>query len=294
MRVRRVLGPALAVSVFAVARPDARLQDPPLADLLGKSAEYVAAYRTKVSGAALDEMFLLTELGASQMRVPRRVASDVVLINISERLMSIRDPYAIDTRPTREPGLRIVNTLKEPTAVAWQRVQTFAQEGAYLLLANAVLWYSEPTLALRFIEAAHQPRMEYKLEGRKKLNNIQTTGIGFKEIRGEGKAYLLGTPSNPYASGRFWVDPATGAIHMTELWIQSDVDTARVQVSYAPDPGLGFLLPRDAAHSFQSRERGTGMTSMGAGGTDRRLAFEANAKYTNPRYTPIDLSKIYR
>ena len=291
--MRRLVSAAiLAVGVTALAAP--RGQDPSLADAIAQAGAYITSYRTKASGVALDELFLLTEVGGVKMQVPRRVSSDVVLLNIADRLFGIRDPYAIDTKPTRAPGLRVVSELKEPTAAGWQRVQQYAQEGAHYLMANVVLWYSEPTLALMFIETHNQAGIEYKLEGRKRINNVQTVGIGFKEKKAEGRKYLLATPSNPHSSGRIWVDPATGAIHMTEFWVQSDTDTARVQVNYTFDATLGLLIPKDAAHSFDERERGTGISSMGAGGAGRRMSFEGNAKYTNPRYTAIDLSRISR
>jgi hypothetical protein len=104
----------------------------------------------------------------------------------------------------------------------------------------------------------------------------------------------MGTPSNPASSGRIWIDAATGAIHQTELWIQSDSDVARIQVLYAPDAKLGLLLPREANHTFEEYERGTGLSNMGAGGSGRRLRFESSAKYSNAQYTPIDLRKIAR
>ena len=291
--MRRLVSAAiLALGATALAAPPG--QDPSLADALAKAGAYVSSYRTKASGIVLDEMLLLTEVGGVKMQVPQRVASDFLLINVSDRLFSLRDIYAIDTKPTRERVVRIVNELKEPTVAGWGRAERFAQENAHYLRANVVIWYSEPPLALRFIQTENQPGIEYKLEGRKRLNNVQTIGIGYKEKRSELKKYLLGTPSNPHASGRIWIDPATGAVHMTELWVQSDTDTARIQVNYAPDATLGVLIPKDASHSFDERERGTGMSSMGAGGAGRRMSFEANAKYTNPRYTPIDLSKIIR
>jgi hypothetical protein len=282
---------ALLAACVVAAMAQVSAQDVPLPDALNKAAAYVATYRPKVSGVSLEELLLLTEMGTTQ-RVPRRLSSDIVLVNINDRLMALRDPFAIDTKPMRERQPRIVKALGEPTLASWQRVQEFTRENAYQLLANVVLWYSDPMLALRFIDAENQSRMTYKLEGRKKLNGVQVQGIGFKEKQERGKVYLLGTPSNPAASGRIWVDPATGAIHQTELWIQSDEDVARIQVIYAPDAKLGLLLPRDASHTFESYEKGTGLTNMGAGGAGRRMSFEANAKYTNAQYTPIDLSKI--
>ena len=230
-------------------------QEPSLPEALGKAADYVARYRIKASGVSLEELLLLTEMGTTQ-RVPRRVASDLVLVNTTERLMGLRDPFALDTKAVREHQPRIIKALGEPTLASWQRVQEFAREGSYLLLANAVLWYSDPMLALRFMEVDHQPRMTYKLEGRKKIDGVQVYGIGFKENREERKVYLLDTPDNPWCSGRIWIEPATGAIHQTELWVQSDTAVARVQVhvhdGYEDQPARPA---RRRTHVRDARER---------------------------------------
>lgn len=285
--VRKVVLAAVAVGTMA----HASAQEPSLPEALGKAADYVARYRTKASGVSLEELLLLTEMTATQ-RVPRRVASDLVLVNVTERLMGLRDPFAIDTKAVREHQPRIIRALGEPTLASWQRVQDFTREGSYLFLANVVLWYSDPVLALRFIEVDHQPRMTYKLEGRKKIDGVQVYGIGFKENREERKVYLLDTPDNPSCSGRIWIEPASGAIHQTELWVQSDTAVARVQVTYAMDAKINLLVPRDSTHTFEMHEKGTGIANMGVGGAGRAMTFESSAKYTNAQYTAIDLSRI--
>jgi len=281
----------LVATIVAGTLVHASAPEPGLPDVLGKAAEYVAQYRTKASGLSVEEQMLLSEVTTGRP-VPRRLASDLVLINVQERLTGYRDPYSIDTRAVRERQPRIIKALADPTMAAWQQVQGFVKEGAYLLMSNAVLWYSDPVLALRFIEKEHQPRMTYKLEGRKKMNGVEVHGVGFKENREERKVYLIDTPDNPNASGRIWVDAATGAVHQTELWLQSDTAVARVTVNYAPDAKLNLLVPRDASHTFEMRETTGAITNMGSGNGVRSMKFESNAKYSNAQYTPIDLGKI--
>ena len=281
----------LVATIAAGTLVHASAQQPALPDVLGKAAEYVAQYRTKASGLSVEEQMLLSELTTARP-VPRRLASDLVLINVQERLTGYRDPFSIDTKAVRERQPRIIKALADPTMAAWQQVQGFTKEGAYLFMSNVVLWYSDPVLALQFIEKAHQPRMTYKLEGRKKMNGVEVHGVGFKENREERKVYLLDTPDNPHSSGRIWIDGTTGAVHQTELWVQSDTAVARVTVNYAPDAKLSLLVPRDASHSFEMRERGSGITNMGSGNSVSSTKFESNAKYTNAQLTPIDLSKI--
>jgi hypothetical protein len=267
---------------------------PALADLLRLGAQYLETYTARVSGVTLEEQFVLIEVSGTQMRVPQRIASDVVFVKIhfQEQVVGLRDPFSIDTKAVRERQPRITRVLAEPTLANWEVAQGYAREHAILLLANVVLWFSDPALAVRFIAGPNQPRLTYTLEGRKRMNGVQVLGIGFKERQAPGTTYLLDKPGNPVSSGRFWIDPATGAIHGTELWVQSETDTARIQVTYAPDKTLDLLLPREAIHTFETRERGSGGSPIGPRGT--KLAFEASARYSNPRYTPIDLSRIVR
>jgi len=283
----------LAAAILAGTLVHASAQEPVLADALGKAADYVAQYSTKASGLSVEDQLLLSELTTARP-VPRRLASDLVLINVQERLTGYRDPFSIDTKAVRERQPRIIKALAVPTMAAWEQVQGFTKEGAYLLMSNAVVWYSDPVLALRFIEKEHQPRMTYKLEGRKKMNGVEVYGVGFKENREERKVYLIDTPDNPNSTGRIWIDAATGAVHQTELWLQSDTVVARVTVNYVPDAKLNLLVPRDASHSFEMRETTGAITNMGSGNGVRSMKFESIAKYTNAQLTPIDLTKITR
>ena len=285
--VRMVFVAALVAGTLVHSSP----QEPALPDALAKAASYVAQYRLQASGLAVEEQLLLTEL-ASLRPVPKRLASDLVFVNIQERLMSLRDPFSVDTKPTRERQPRITKVLADPTRDAWQQVQAFTKEGAYHFAANVVLWYGDPMLALQFVEEQHQKRMTYKIEGKKKMNGVEVYGIGFKETREERKVYLIETPDNPNASGRIWIDPATGAVHQTELWLQADTAVARVTVLYAPDAKLKLMVPKESTQTFEARERGTGITNMGSGGANNSMKYEANAKYTNAQLTPIDLTKM--
>lgn len=282
----------LVAGVVAGALAHASPQDPALPDLLTKAGIYAAEYRGKVSGVTLEEQFMLIEMRASQMTVPRRLASDLILLDTSERLLGMRDLFSIDTKPTRERKPRVVNALKEPTRTSWNDVQNMAREGAHYFAANVVLWYSDPMLAIQFIEDRHQARSTFKLEGRKRLNNVQVYGVGFKEKQFEKATYLLDTETNPASSGRIWVDPATGAIHQTELWVESKTDSARIQVTYGPDQALNLILPRESMFTFDWREFGTNATNLGPGSRATRLSFEGNAKYSKATHTPIDLRRI--
>jgi len=181
-----------------------------------------------------------------------------------------------------------VNALLNPTDANWQLAQRYVRENANLLMHNMVVWYSDPTLALQFIAPPNQSRLTYKLEGNKKINGVQVYGVGFKEPK-DGTPILDKVPGRAESSGRIWVDPATGGVHMTELWVQSQTDTVRVQVNFAPEAKLDMLLPRSATHSFEWREYGS--TTASVGRAPMKLSFETSAEYRNATYRPIDLGR---
>ena len=277
---------ALTIQLSAVAQK----AEAPSADALRKIAgQYVESYGRRVSGVSLDELFMLIETSGGQTRVPLRIASDVILVALDKQIVGLRDPYAIDTRKLREHEPRIVQLLKEPTQANVNLAQQQIRANAIQLQHNVVIWYSDPMLAMQFMAAVNQPNLTYKVDGDKKMNGVQVYGVSFKEGK-DGPRILNTIPGNAQSSGRFWIDAATGAIHMTELWVQSDTDIVRVKVTFAPDAKLGLVLPRSAAASFEWREFGNRNTNP-VGTAPIKLSFEANAEYKNPQYTPIDLTR---
>jgi len=269
-------------------------QAPTVADLLKRVGEYVEDYPARVSGVSLDEQFVLTELQATQIRGIKRIGTDLVLVNPSSGLMAIRDVYSIDTLATRPHEPRVIRLLAEPTVANWDRAQAHAQEFAQHFMADIVLRYSDPILALKFVMPEYQPKSTFKIEGQRKKNNVQLTSLGFKENRLKTGTYVLNTPSNAAGAGRFLIDPATGEVHQTELWVESDYEIARVTVSYLPHASLKLLLPREANHEYEARLRLESGSSMGIGGNRQVIQFESRATYDKATYTKVDLTRIAR
>jgi len=279
---------AVALMTAVLAAPALRVgaqPEPALPDLLKLGAEYVAAYATRSSGVVLEEAYRLTEISGGRMLTPTRIASDVTLVNGNDQTLMVRDTFAVDTKPTRERTPRVSTVLKSLTQENWQKAQEYSRESAYHFLANIVIFGSDPMLAFRLLAEANQPKLVCRLDGRKKLNDVGVTGVRFEEPTARDKVYLLGTPGNAAASGRFWMD-ATGAIHQIELWLTAPTESASISVQFAVDPTLKLLLPRELSGTFEERELGAGPPSSAtARNLSRRV--EGVAKYSNARHIPI-------
>lgn len=285
--LRGVLGVA---GVLLVLTPTVTArQAPSVDDLRRLGGEYFEKYSTSLSGVSMQEQLMLIETTGGNSKTPQRLLSDVVFITVDKRVIGLRDPLTIDSRRLRDPQPRIVQALTNPTQASWALVQKYVRENLGLLLHNVVVWFVDPALALQFIAPANQGRLTYKLEGAKKMNGVQVYGLGFKEPN-EGPPVFNEVPGDARAAGRFWIDPTNGAIHMTELWVQSKTDNVRMQVQYAPDKTLALLLPRRATHTFEWRELGSDTDTIGR--SQMKLSFESSAEYGKATFTAIDLTRV--
>lgn len=286
--------------VGVVAAATLAAQSPTLDEVLARAAEYHAAYVTKISGVTFEEQMQLRDVSGGRMQSVVRIDSDVVLVNLSKEVTALRDPFAVDTQPLRPKAPRILNLLGAPATPSvkdWNTASSYTSQNVVYFLLDIVVKVNEPTLALRFISRAAQPGLKYKLDGRKKMNNVQVVGVRFEEPEGSDREYALKTRSNARATGRFWIDPLTGAIHQTELWVDSKLESAIVSVKYAPHRELGFLLPTEMIDSYEERQGGGGPRQMGSGAdpstsVQSRVSIEARSYYSKARFAAIDLTKL--
>jgi hypothetical protein len=280
----------------------ASTQQPVLEDVLAKASAYHSTYLQKVSGVVLDEQIQMLDVSGGKTRGVIRVSADVVLVGLQGQVISLRDPYAVDTQPLRPKGSRISALLgapATPTIKDWELAASYPAQGSVHFILDLQLKVNEPTSALQFISAALQPKLKYRLDGQKKMNDVPVVGVRFEEPTSQDMTHVLGTRSNARATGRFWIDPVTGAIHQTELWVDSKWENAIVSVKFAPHKDLGLLLPTDMNDTYEEREGGGGPRQMGSGADPRgsvanRVSVQSRSNYSKATLAPIDLTKLRR
>jgi hypothetical protein len=281
----------LLAGVVALPSLVAAQKAPDVADVLRAAADYVATYAARVSGLSLEEDYTLLDVSGDRVTNTRRIASDVVLLNLDGRVIALRDAFSVDSNPLRERTPRIVSLLAKPSQAAWDQAQAHTAEAARYFEDELVLRANAPTLALQFIVAANQAKVTYKIDGRKRLDGVETVGLRFQETKTREADYIITTRGKALGSGRLWVDPASGCIHRTELALQSSSEFARVAVDYAHDQALDLWLPKSMVDAYEITETtGPGMSTAGASANVARRSLDCRASYSNPRLTPIDLT----
>lgn len=287
------------VAGLTLLAPVAAQTPPALPDLLNRAAAYHASYGSRVSGATLEELYQLLDVSGGTMRNSIRISSDVVFVNLNNQITALRDPYAVDAQPVRPHEPRITALLAAPatpTVRDWITASDYPAESSWRFTLDIILKVSEPTTALQFVSAEHQPKVVFKVDGQKKMNGVQVIALRFQEPVRQDRDYVLKTRGHARASGRIWVDVATGAVHQTELWVESDTEQANVTVKYAPNAALNLILPTETTETYEERINPAGPREMGLGYDPSlaasRLEFQARAYYSKAAHSPIDLTKI--
>lgn len=287
--MRSVCALVVFVACLVVA-PVTAQKDLSAADVLRAVTENFGAYASKISGVTLREEYTLLDVSGGRIINTRRISSDLVLLDANGRLVALRDPFAVDDNPLREHTPRITNILAKPSQAAWDQAQAYAGESVRYFQDEIIVRLNDPTLVLRFVAPENHMRSSFKIDGKKKIEGIETVGLAFQEVKVKPPAapnYLLPTPGNAWGRGKLWVEPATGRILRTELSMESDAEMVHITVEYKRDQALDVFLPSSMTDRYEVTERTGG--AIGSPGIGRR-SFDCRASYSKASFTPIQLN----
>lgn len=286
MRRRRF---AFVVVFVALAGPSGRprAQGPTMADVLGSAAAYLADFQKQLSGIVAEETYtqqIVRQHGASSIleRPSRTLRSDLLLVKPSgaDRYVEYRDVFEVDGHPVRERADRLGQLLRQPWASASSQLSAIISASARYNIGDIQRNVNTPLLALLFLDAGLQTRFEFKRASKarepldpRRVSAPEQPGV-FRvatemwtiEYREKKPPTLIRTPSGKGqpARGRFWINPTTGAVLMTELVVNGGGVTATISVSYQSEPLQGFLVPVAMTESYlAAREHVVGTATYG-------------------------------
>jgi hypothetical protein len=285
--------PALLLFSAAALLPlvAAAQKAPSSTDLLKVGADYVAHLAEELGALGADEEYTQYDMSSGRMGTPRRVNCSVVWLGLNGGVIdNFRDAVAIDRAPIRPKYYRLMALFQTPTASSRSEARRLSENAVQQYLDTDLHALDEPMQALDFLRAANQDRSTFKVEGMKKLNGEQVAVLGFKEKPG---APLVPSPAKTPATGRFWIDPATGTVRQTELALTADNYIVRVTVTYGLNPATSLWLPREMYQQAEISGPGaTDSSGRGAAGYGGRVSFEGRATYTNFRRVAVDVAKL--
>jgi hypothetical protein len=250
---------------------------PALPDLLKVAGDSLVQYAQQLGTAAADEEFMQYDTASGRMGTPKRLNSVVVFYGQSNgSVATFRDLVGIDTVPVRPKDDRLVTLFKGPTASV-SAAQSLTEDALKAYAGQSLHALDNPMLALDLLRVANQPNWNYKIDGMKTMDGAQVAVLKFAE---QGKGHVM---DNAAAIGRYWIEPATGSIHQTELGFVMTGANIHATVRFTKDAQLGVFVPSELFEQVDASSAGTGMNNMGAGGNGNRQAMEGRARYSGYR-----------
>jgi hypothetical protein len=261
-------------------------QGPSLDAVLQRAAKYVAGFHRQLSDIVAEETYIqeikYQEEDASGGRVffPRRLRSDLLLVRPAgvDRYVEYRDVFEVDGDPVRDRAERLTRLLKDPAG--GDRLGAIIRESARYNIGRVTRTVNTPLLPLMFLETAHQSRFTFRRQTQaapvlrdsssREITDAPVFRVGTEmwtvEYRERRRNTIVRTPQGEDlpVHGRFWINPETGAVLISEIVAQVRDLTATITVSYQSEPLMGFLVPVEMRESYiASRERVEGVATYG-------------------------------
>ena len=275
---------------FDSSEPASRLtvaQDlrPSLDEVLERAASYVARFQEQLSQIVAEETYSQRVVNTARLTdrrlLPSRtLRSDLILVKSREeqRFVELRDVFEVDGKPVRDRQARLEKLLTASSAASGSQIAAILTESARYNVGSIQRNVNTPLLALLFLQDTHQPRFTFKhvtkaspvFREDREFNEAPvfrvSTEMWTVDYRERKNATVIRTPSGGDlpAHGRFWIDPSTGAVLISELVVDGGGVIATVTVSYQSEPLMGFLVPIEMRESYlRYGERITGHATYG-------------------------------
>jgi hypothetical protein len=236
-----------------VPPPRADVQQPEAAGLLARAAAYLESYEKAFSVVVSEETYtqelqidprLTTRpVGVDQtVRKERTLRSDVLQTSIGQQeWMAFRDVYEVDGQAVRDHDTRLQKLFLDTPSQAVEQARRIVAESARFNLGTLRRDINVPTMALTYLRASNQPRSVFTVAGRKDVGGVPATILEFKEI---ATPTIIRTPGADLpATGRFWIDSASGRVLKSEISIADRRAAAKITVTYGSVPKLTLWVP---------------------------------------------------
>jgi hypothetical protein len=289
MSLRLLRGvPALsAFLVLARATGQSSAEPETLQAVLTRAASYVETFEQRLSGIVAEETLVQDAYEAPRFNragireVPhsghRELKSDLLLIRPigAAGWIPFRDVFEVDGKPVRDRTDRLARLFLTPSTSTSGQARKIATESSRYNIGTIERTVNVPVLPLMFLDASHQSRFTFKVADtdRDRLvigESVVTldlpasprftvsTEMWVVEYREVGRpTVILGQQGKLVPSrGRYWIEPASGRVLMSELIAENEEVRGKIDVSYQSEPLVGLLVPIEMRASYDRRLSG--------------------------------------
>jgi hypothetical protein len=243
---RRSLTLAFAVILGAVALSRPTSAQEPLEPLLRRVGAYTMTFVDRFSNVVAEERYQRE----AERTAPRpRFRSDFLLVRYPGSnvvWMTFRDVREVNGRARGNQEERLLRLFASPFESAVQRAAEITRESSQFFGA-----WSNPILALAFLQPYYQPRFRFSIAGRARDLGPNVVELKYTEVV-EPTIIQQRVRERPnlHATGSAWVDEQTGRIVKTRLVLGVAPNNTMVDVTFAPDEQLQVNVPVEMRESY--------------------------------------------
>ena len=263
-------------------------QEVSLQTVLARAASYVATFHQQLSGIVAEETYLqqartTVSRSSGLTRTPQKtLKSDLLLVRPPDvnRYIEFRDVFEVNGTPVRDREQRLTRLFLQPTQASVDQIRAIVDESARHNIGDIPRNINTPMLTLVFLQPDYQRRFRFRRnrQGQPELGTATampghdattfrvTAEMWVIEYEERDRPTVIKTDNGRDfpASGRFWINPDTGAVLMSELVMDNAEVSAIIAVSYQSEPLLGFLVPIEMRERYRAgSERIEGLATYG-------------------------------
>jgi len=274
-----------------VPAPTKSSGDASLAPVMSAVGAYVEAFQRQLSGIVMEETYAQDFSSASVSRLPgqyvltahRDLKSDLLLIRPGNgaRDVEFRDVFEVDGRAVRDRQERLTRLFLDASQSATSQLRAIIAESARYNIGSIERTVNTPTLPLIFLLPGSQAKVTFKPSDNHTPSldvapPADAVVVAFTEPP-RNTLIHTGRGKDLPARGRFWIDPGSGRVLMTELIADDPLVRAVVDVRYRFDPGLGQLAPGEMRERYEGLRNGALVEGRATYGRFRRFQVKVDA-----------------
>jgi hypothetical protein len=250
-----------AVSVLVWQAPAARAeQDSGLAAVVASASRWAAGFEESLSGLLFRERYLQKADGLSSIPGARRQRSQQVRLEANVFLLRpapaappvlFRDVYAVNGRAVGDHTERLRKLLTAGSAEAIEQARRLTDASAGYNLGPARRNINIPTMAFAYVLPGRVAGTRFAHAGEARINRLPTVMIDFEEAARPSLVRSASDGDVP-AKGRYWIDPASGAILQALMELDAPSAAGRLQIEVAWSNDLGMWVPRRMTEVWQA------------------------------------------
>lgn len=274
----RPFGTAVVALLAAAPLPGPPDPPSPLTVVLDRAGRYVTELHSRLTGIVADEHYVQNSRTPSPYRRQppavdhRELNSDLLLVNVAgtSTWMEFRDVYDVDGSPVRDRSDRLTSLFLNPPPTAQQQIEAILAESARYNIGSIERTVNTPMFPIAFLQAANRPRFRFfrtndRLPAAAKIQLPPGSAIPapfrvpegawvirFEEVSRPTVIHTQGNRDLP-SHGRFWIEPDSGRVLMSEVIAEDRNVRGTLTVSYQSEPVLGLLLPAAMRERYEGR-----------------------------------------